>query len=225
MAAPRFPRCKALAVLAAGALAQTGPAHACDLALLLAIDISGSVDDAEYKLQIESTAGALEDPLVTDALVRGDVAVAVVQWSSYGMQKTVLPWRQMQSRDDVLAYARAARALERAFGKADTAVADAITYSVGEFDKVADCSRRVIDISGDGIQNAGGPLPEARERAIAAGITVNAIAIESIGLAITEFYRRHVITRDGFVMTSRGHSEYPEVLRAKLVREILKPVG
>ena len=80
---------------------------------------------------------------------------------------------------------------------------------------VPDCARRVIDISGDGDDNAG-TRPEA-ERLFAErqGITINALAIESLGLSITNYYRQRVITRDGFVMTSRGHSTYAETLKEK----------
>lgn len=206
-------------------LAQAGPTLGCDLALLLAIDISGSVDDAEYRLQVDGTADALADPTVADALIQGDVALAVVQWSAVGMQQVVQPWTIVRSRADVEAFAAQARATERAFGKADTAVADAIRFSVRQFANAPDCKRHVIDISGDGQQNAGSPLPEARRAAQDAAITINAVAIEGIGNSITEFYRRSVITDTGFVMTSRGHTDYPAAIRAKLLREVAVPLG
>jgi Ca-activated chloride channel family protein len=113
--------------------------------------------------------------------------------------------------------------LDRSWDGSDTAVGDAIAFAVREFAPVADCSRRVIDISGDGDQNAGGPLPPSRGLAIKGGIAINAIAIEGIGLSITEFYRRRVITSKGFVLTARGHGDYPRAMRAKLLREIEKP--
>ena len=201
------------------------PVRACDVALLLAIDISGSVDDAEYRFQVDGTADALQDPDVINALLQGNAAVAVVQWSAVGMQKLVQPWQRMHSRAAIADFATATRAQERAFGKADTAVADAISFAVRQFDAAPDCRRNVIDISGDGVQNAGSPLPEARTSAIDRGITLNAIAIEGLGVAITEFYRRSVITKDGFVLTARGHLDYPRAIRAKLLREIVVPTG
>jgi Ca-activated chloride channel homolog len=209
----------------AAALSGPAPAGACNLALLLAIDISGSVDDREYKLQVQGTADALSDPEIAHALIQGKVAVAVVQWSAVGMQKVVQPWKRMDSRADVAAFAAAARAQDRVFGKADTAVADAIAFAVRQFDEVPDCRFRILDISGDGVQNAGGPLPDARDRAIAAGIGINAIAIEGMGVTISEFYRRAVITKGGFVVTARGHEDYPRAIRAKLLREIAVPLG
>lgn len=220
------------AVLCALGLALTGllPASPvagadCQLALLLAIDVSGSVDDGEYRLQTEGTAAALRDPEIAATLVQGRVALSVVQWSSTGMQKVVQPWRRMESPRDLADFADAAALQERAFGKADTAVSDAISFAVRQFDSVPDCPRRVIDISGDGVQNTGAPLPDARRAAIAAGITINAIAIEGIGLAISEFYRRHVITDGGFVITATTHSDYPRAIRLKILREISVPLG
>ncbi len=207
------------------ALTLALPLLACDLALLLAIDISGSVDDAEYRMQVDGTAEALRDPEVVAALLQGRVSVAMVQWSAVGMQKLVQPWQVMDSRAAVAEFAATARLQERVFGKADTAVADAITFAVRQFDTAPDCRRQVIDISGDGVQNSGAPLPPARAAAINAGITINAIAIEGIGVTITEFYRRFVITRYGFVVTAGGHWDYPRAMRAKLLREIVVPTG
>ncbi len=200
-------------------------AGSCELALLLAIDISGSVDDAEYQIQVQGTADALEDPEIAYALLNGNVAVAVAQWSSIGMQKVVQPWRRMENAPALQEFARTARQQERAFGKADTAVGDALAFAVAQFDRVPDCKRRVIDISGDGVQNAGGALPPARDLAIRAGISINAIAIESIGLVISEFYRKNVITKGGFVVTATSHTDYPRALRLKILREVARPMG
>lgn len=218
------PFCLAAAFVALGALPASA-ASPCTIALLLAIDISGSVDDAEYRLQVDGTADALADPEVIAALVQGHSALAVVQWSSTGMQALVQPWQQMDSPADVAAFADQTRLTERAFGKAQTSVADALQFSIDRFAEAPACLHRVIDISGDGVQNEGGSLPVARDRAIAAGITLNAIAIEGIGLAITEFYRRLVITKDGFVVTAHGHVEYPRAIREKLLRELVVPTG
>ena len=87
------------------------------------------------------------------------------------------------------------------------------------------CARKVIDVSGDGTPNAGTPVREARRAAEAQGVTINGIAIESMGMAITNFFRGAVITRDGFVMTARTHREYAETLRRKIIRELSRMVG
>ncbi len=201
------------------------PAQACDTALLLAIDVSGSVDAGEYALQMQGLADALSDPEIAETLVRGQSALAVVQWSGAGAQALVQPWQRMLDAGDVAHFAARARTQPRAFAASDTAVGQAIAFSVARFAAVPDCRRRVIDISGDGPENAGFTVGQARQAAEAAGIEINAVAIEDMGQSapITAFYRRWAITRGGFVMTARGQSDYPRAIRAKLLRELAKP--
>jgi Ca-activated chloride channel family protein len=217
-----WPACLLTAVLATG-----HDLRACETALLLAIDVSGSIDGGEYRLQTEGLAAALRDPAVADALVLGQVALAVVQWSGAGQEALVLPWQRMLSGAAVARFAEAARGLDRVFYGSDTAVGDAIGFAVDQFAAVPDCRRRVIDISGDGPLNAGGAVAPARARALDAAIGINAIAIEDAGrsIPITEFYRRHVITPKGFVLTARGLADYPRAMRDKLLRETARPLG
>ena len=204
-------------------LSAASPLAACDIALLLAIDVSGSVDAGEFRLQIDGTADALADPAVADALVAAAASLSIVQWSGAGMQQVVLPWTTITSLADAARLSDTARALPRIYDGSDTAVGDAIAFSAATFDAVAGCRRQVIDISGDGPQNAGLPLAKSRGDAMARGIAINAIAIEDIGVSLTEFYRRLVISEYGFVITARGHLEYPRAIRMKLLREIEQP--
>ncbi|MCV2873255.1 DUF1194 domain-containing protein [Defluviimonas sp. WL0050] len=203
------------------------PVLACDLALVLTIDVSGSIDRGEYRLQVQGLADALADPEIADALVLGQVALAVVEWSGTGQQNLSMPWRRMLSYEEVADFSDRARDLKRAYSGSDTAVGEAIAFSVQQFAAVSDCRRKVIDISGDGPQNAGFPLAPERTGAEAAGIEINAVAIEDIGQAtpITEFYRRYVVTRNGFVLTARGLEDYPRAIRAKILREVARPLG
>lgn len=203
------------------------PAPACETALLLAIDVSGSVDAGEYLLQTQGLADAIQDPEVAEALLRGQVALAVVQWSGSGMQTLGIPWTRMLGDGDIAAFADAARNAPRAYTGSDTAVGRAIAFATARFADVPDCARRVIDISGDGPENAGSNVAVARRQAMAAGIEINAISIEESGLPapVSLYYHRWVITPGGFVMVARGMSDYPATLRAKLLRELVKPVG
>ncbi len=203
------------------------PACGCDTALLLAIDISGSIDAGEYALQTEGLALALRDPEIVETLVRGQVALAVVQWSGTGAQALVQPWQRMLDPGAVARFAAASAVQPRAFTASDTAVGEAVSFAAAQFAAVPDCRRRVIDISGDGPENAGFTIGRARQQAEAAGIEINAIAIEDMGASspITSFYRRWAITRGGFVVTARGLGDYPRAIREKLLRELTKPAS
>ena len=194
--------------------------HACETALLLAIDVSNSVDPAEYRLQVDGLADALADPEIVEVLLRDKVALAMLQWSGPDRQDLTIPWTRMTARAVIDAFAAEARRAERAFVLSNTSPAEAIGTGLSLFSQVPDCKRRVIDVSGDGTPNAGADVRQMRRRAERQGVTINAIAIEGIGVAITNFYRRAVITRDGFVMTARGHRDYPRAIRAKILREL-----
>lgn len=198
---------------------------ACDTALVLMVDVSNSVDVAEYRLQTDGMAAALRDPRIVDEMVRGQVAVAVVQWSGAREQALSIPWERVRTALDAQSLATRAQDMERAFILSDTAPAEAVYFALDLFAEVPDCKRKVIDVSGDGTPNAGSDVRAARAAAERAGVTINGLAIESMGLAITGFYRNALITRDGFVMTARTHRDYPPVIRAKILREISRVLG
>lgn len=204
---------------------SSATAEACDTALVLAIDVSSSIDVGEYRIQVDGLARALRDPEVVDALVLGQTAVAVMQWSGVGLQEVSIPWVQVRTPEDAARIADQAAAMRRAFVGSNTAVGDALRTAARLFDSAPDCARRVIDISGDGTQNAGTDPAAIGRRLQADGITVNGLAIESIGLAITGYYKRAVITRDGFVITARGHNDYLRAIREKIKREVSKILG
>jgi Ca-activated chloride channel homolog len=203
------------------------PALACETALLLSIDVSGSIDAGDYRLQTEGLAAALSDPEIAEALVKGQVALAVVQWSGIEEQVLVLPWQRMLSAPDVTRFAARAARVPRAFQGSDTAVGQGLRFATAQFAAVPDCRRKVIDISGDGQENAGFTDARARSEAIDQGLMINAIAIEEPGPAvpITTYYRNWIITPGGFVVTARGLQDYAETLRLKLLRELTTPVG
>ncbi len=199
--------------------------QACDTALILTIDVSNSVDPAEWRLQRDGLADALRDPEIVGAMVDGQAAMMVIQWSGTDKQEVSIPWMRMQTELDAAIFANEAAELERAFVLSDTAPAEAIYFSLAQFESVPDCRRRIIDISGDGTPNAGADTATARNRAERAGVTINGIAIESMGVAITNFYQRKVITRDGFVLTARRHLDYPRAIREKILRELSRMLG
>lgn len=200
-------------------------AQACDIALVLSIDVSNSIDPAEYLIQTAGMADALADTEIIGALLEGAVALSVVQWSGTDKQEVSVPWARMIDIGAIEDFAIAARTMPRAFVLSDTAPAEAIYFALDLFAAVPDCTRRVIDVSGDGTPNSGADVRMARNAAQTQGVTINGIAIESMGQAITGFFQRGLITRDGFVITARTHRDYARAIRAKILREVSRIVG
>lgn len=212
-------------VLLALLLAGT-PARACEIALVLGVDVSNSIDASEYGFQVQGMAEALADPVIAEALAKAQAAVAVVQWSGAGQQEVSLPWLRVRNQRDIEALAFRIGLLARPYQKSDTAVGEALAAMVALMVDVPDCQRRVIDFSGDGVNNAGDPPADIRAVAVAAGIVINGLAIDRVGLSVTQYYRNHVIGgRGAFVMTARGYRDYARAIRAKLLRELAKPVS
>jgi hypothetical protein len=115
---------------------------------------------------------------------------------------------------------------ERSFYASSTSISDAIEESVRLLDGNAfDGQRKIIDVSGDGVDNGGGNLQLARERARAAGIAINGLAIESEDKFLTDYYRENVISgADTFVITADDFADYARAIKEKLLRE-LRPLG
>jgi Ca-activated chloride channel family protein len=199
--------------------------RACETALVLAIDVSNSVDEGEYRLQVDGLADALNDPEIIDVILTEEAQLAVVQWSGTDMQMLSLDWTGFQSRTEIESFALDVRSLPRAFRLSGTAPAEAVLFALGLFDRVADCKRHVIDLSGDGVSNAGGDVRQARRQAEVQGVTINGIAIEAMGVALTTYYRQSIVTTDGFVITANGHRDYPMAIRTKLLRELSRVLG
>jgi len=200
-------------------------APACETALVLAMDVSNSVDEGEYRLQVDGLADALADPDVIGAILDGGAALAVLQWSGPDQQTVTQPWQLLTTAQDIAAFADAARATPRAHRLSGTAPAEALSAAMTLLATAPPCKRQVIDLSGDGTPNAGADPRAIRRDAERQGITINGLAIESLGLAITGFYRSAVITSDGFTVTARDHRDFPRAIREKLFRELARLLG
>ncbi len=199
--------------------------HACQTALILSMDVSNSVDVGEYRIQVDGLAAALQDREIAEILVQDQVSLSVIQWSGVDRQVVSIDWQQMRSAADVRAFAAQTRALPRAFVLSDTAPAEAMMFAINHFPNAPKCARWVVDMSGDGTANSGGSVSATRRLAERRGITFNALAIESMGQAITNYYRKNVLTQDGFVMTAAGFQDYPPMIREKLLRELRQLIG
>lgn len=199
------------------------PLRACDLALLLAVDVSGSVDRQEYRIQMGGLAAALRDGIVADALVSQQAHVALVQWTGASRQRQTIPWTPMLRHADVLAFADRVDRDERVWRNYSTAIGEAVAVSRAAFAAVPGCSRRVIDVSGDGVSNEGIAPHTQRAALNADGIILNALAIETDDTDLTAYFFENLITGPGaFVMTADGFADYPVQIKRKLQRETTK---
>lgn len=199
---------------------------ACDLALVLAVDVSGSVDNAEFRIQMQGIADGLRDPSVSAALVQANAALTLVQWTGSGRQTVTLPWRRVATPLDLFTFAEEVAQAPRRWRNFSTAIGEALVFSTRQFDLVPDCQRRVIDVSGDGASNEGVAPLDMRDLLAVSEVTVNAIVIEGAEPDLPQYFRDHVIWGAGsFVITATSFDDYPERMRLKLQREVSIPVA
>jgi Ca-activated chloride channel family protein len=202
------------------------PSFACELALVLAVDVSGSVDPKEYRIQMDGLAAGLRDGTVVEALSQQRAKVTLIQWSGSTRQAQSIGWTEMNSPSDVLTFADAVQRDPRMWSQFSTAIGEALVLSHQVLQDVPECARKVVDVSGDGQSNEGVP-PEALKAVFEAEkITVNAIAIETDSTDLAGYFYDHLIVGAGsFVARAEGFEDYPEKIRRKLQRETTKQLS
>lgn len=219
-----LPMCRTLSLCLLPVLAA--PAAGCELALLLAVDVSGSVDAQEYAVQMQGLAAGLRDGVVTEALVRGGASVALMQWTGASRQDLSVPWTRIAAPEDVAALAARIEALPRPWTEFSTAIGEAMTFGSGVFDRAPACRRRVMDISSDGRSNEGTEPAGVRAAMDSLAIIVNALVIRGDDEALPDYFGENVMTGpNAFVVTAESYQEYPERMRRKLRRETERPVS
>jgi hypothetical protein len=197
--------------------------------LVLALDASASMDRAEFDLQVKGLAAAFRDPGVLEALKNlgpMGAAVAVTQWGSATEAKLIIPFTRLSSARDAKAFGFRISRVRRAFMASDTSIATAISHGTQLLDENGyHGDRRVIDVSGDGVDNGGTDLNAARNLAANSGIVVNGLPIDADGVDLTAYYRDKVIIGvDAFVEPAVDFADYARAIREKLIRE-LRPLG
>jgi hypothetical protein len=217
--------CLALAALAAWlAASAAAPARSVDLALVLAVDVSGSVSGERFELQRRGYAKAFSSPEVLDAIAAGQnhaILVTLVEWSGADHQQQTIGWTLIDGPAAAAAFGSAVAEAPRAF--ADwTSISGAIDYAARLFAKVdAETARKIIDVSGDGINNSGRDLASARADALRAGLTINGLAILWDYPALDAYYRDNVIGGPGaFAVVAHDVADFGTAVLGKLVREI-----
>ncbi|MCP5075007.1 MAG: DUF1194 domain-containing protein [Rhodobacteraceae bacterium] len=199
-----------------------------DLVLVLAMDVSSSVDAEEFSLQRDGLARAISAPQVLSAIQkgqRGRVALSVVQWSGFTEQEIKIGWTVLATRDDVSRFTAQVSAMTRRYDGGATDIGGALQFTRNHVLAARFTSaRRVVDISGDGKNNVNAsPAPE-RDKSVSAGVNINGLAITKNVPALAEYYRHNVIGGPGsFVEEATSYRDYERAIKRKLLREIGAP--
>jgi hypothetical protein len=216
----------AFAFLAVLSLA-TAPARAApiDLALVLAVDVSGSVDADEYRLQHEGIARAFETPALIDAIRAGHngaIDVLVMEWSDRDKQVVTVDWTRVADAASAKRFAATVRATRRS-SNGLTAIGDALIAAEAALKRVPDQPvRRVIDVSGDGMANIGPPPQQIRDRLAAEGVTINGLAILKTEPWLDSYYDQNVVGGPGgFLVQVQDFPSFIAAMQQKLLNEVM----
>jgi hypothetical protein len=213
----------AAALFWAAAVPAQGAAP-CRLALVLALDVSSSVDAREYALQRAGLAAALDAPEVRHAILAGGagtVALAVYEWSGVDQQTLQLGWTRLDTAAAIDRAVAALGAMTRSNSDFPTSMGAALGYAATLLRSAPDCARRVIDVSGDGINNFRFGPREAYRHFPLAGVTVNGLVILGDDPAVRRFYQREVLHGPGaFLVRADGFAGFRAAMTRKLFREV-----
>ena len=221
----RIVRWLGAAVLALGA-GQPAPAQtAVDLQLVLAVDASGSVNNTRFELQQQGYAAAFRHPRVLQAIRSGAlaaIAVTMVQWTGPALQIQVVPWTLLKDQASVLAFAAAIEDAPRQLFSGGTSISGAIDHAMRLLPTSPyQGSKRVIDVSGDGSNNRGRPVTDARDDAVRAGVVINGLPILSLEPYLDKYFYDHVIGGPGaFMIPAESYEKFSDAVLRKLVLEI-----
>jgi hypothetical protein len=223
-------------LLLAGQSPAAAEAEKVDLLLVLAADVSRSIDGGKFQLQRDGYAAAITNPQVLDAIrsgATGRIAMCFVEWSGAVSQKLVIDWSIVGDAQSARLFSDGIVEAPRSFADR-TSISAGIDFAVDQLERAPfESKRRVIDVSGDGTNNSGREAGAARNDALAKGITINGLVILSEtplvwnpehtnpagGLA--EYYRRNVVGGpNAFVMVAENFSSFGAALVRKLVAEI-----
>jgi hypothetical protein len=207
-------------------LCSVAPARAqpVDLALVLAIDVSESVNAERYNLQVEGMARALEQKRLFQAIGAGEhgaIALLVMEWSDRDRQAVTVGWTRIADAASAAAVAAKLRASKRT-SDGLTAIGDALFAARAAFQRLPwPATRRAVDISGDGMANIGPPPSGARDALVADGITVNGLPILAEEPWLEFYYNDYIVGGPGaFTIAAEDYASFAEAMANKLFSEI-----
>ena len=212
--------CAALAM----SLLPASAGWACAVSLVLAIDVSRSVDPEEYRLIQHGTAEAFRNKEVIELIgwLNGGAMVTVAQWSGPQQQRQVVPWRQISDPASILALADEIDNMVRFYRYGLTSPGEALIFAESLWSSSpAPCKRRVIDISGDGIRNIGAQVLPIADAIEARGVIINGLVIRGDTPDPLEFYQTEIKRGPlGFIQISADYDDFPRAMFLKLLREL-----
>ena len=208
-----------------------------DVALVLAVDVSRSIDEDEARLQREGYRTAVSDPVVVEAIrggMLGSIAIAYTEWAGIEYQRLVLPWTRIAGMPDAQAWAQRLAEAPRV-SLSWTSISGAIRHARQVLTECPhEATRRVIDVSGDGVNNSGPPAEDERDRAVAEGIIINGLPIindrPTFGrrppVPLDQYYQESVIGGIGaFMIVAEDFESFGIAVKRKLIREIASISG
>jgi hypothetical protein len=212
--------------------ARAQPQEPVDVLLVLAVDVSRSIDEDEARLQREGYRNAVSDPRVVEVIRRGmigAVGLAYVEWAGFEYQRLVLPWTRIANQAEADAWASALAEAPRA-SLSWTSISGGIDFARRTLAEAPfEGTRRVIDVSGDGVNNSGRPAELARDEAVAQGIVINGLPIindrPTFGrmpqIPLDQYFQQSVIGGTGaFMIVAEDFDAFGTAVRRKLIREI-----
>jgi len=214
----------------AAVLAGDAAAQECRLALVLALDVSSSVDATEDRLQREGLARSLLAPEVRRAFLAGDpVAITAFEWSGEHSQVAILPgWEMVRDEGDLDRIARTVQASRRSRSNLPTAVGAALGHAANALRDAPACRAKTIDVAGDGVHNDGFSPKLAYEHFPLADVTVNALIVGGAGgenAQLVAWFQSEVLHGPGaFSVYTQGYDDYADAMEAKLLKELELPV-
>ena len=222
-------RPRAFLLLAAVLLLSAAPAaraEAVDTALVLALDVSLSVDEHEYELQRDGIAAAFEDPALLATVAGGKhhaIDVLVLEWSDPEIQVVTVDWTRVTDAASANAFAAKVRGTKRS-SQGLTAIGNGLMAAAAALERLPDePARRVVDVSGDGMANIGLPCSEARDALLAKGTTINGLVMLNDEPWVDGYYSENVVGGPGaFLMQVADYREFAAAIREKLLSEIVE---
>nr|WP_245604595.1 DUF1194 domain-containing protein [Sulfitobacter donghicola] len=202
----------------------------CRLALVLAIDVSSSVDAAEDQLQRSGIVAALTAPEVQEAFFASDlpVALAVYEWSGRYNQEVILDWLMIEGRAELLGAAETIANSSRSHNDFPTAMGYALGFGAQMLERGPNCLYKTLDMAGDGQNNEGFPPATAYREFPFEGVTVNGLVVNAADfegeVGLIAFYRGEVLHGPGaFMIIADGFADFEAAMRRKLERELSPP--